>query len=151
MVPFDTELAWLAGIIDGEGCFSVKRGRGAGRSHQLWLVICNTSEAMILRVVRILDALGVKHSKIRKVWKGEKATRYRATHLDRVMLDSMSAIKRNGGEAPADVAELLCEVIPSQAVVGNRQADDQAAEGVETRSVRPTNNPTHECPASLAN
>lgn len=195
MAPFDIELAWLAGIIDGEGCFSVKRGRGAGRSHQLWLVLCNTSEAMILRVVRILDALGVKHSNVRKVWKGEKATRwqfwldvtrkhdllrateavlphltakkteaeiaawflrracavnqYRASQLDRVMLDSMSAIKRNGGEAPADIAELIREVIPSQAVAGDRQADDQAAEGVETRSVSPTNNPTHECPASL--
>jgi hypothetical protein len=199
----DTDIAWLAGIIDGEGCFSIKRpivrksGERVGYKtcYQVWLVVCNTSEPMIERVRSILEAAGIKHQPIRKVWKGDKATRwqwwihiakkrellratelllphltakkveaevvawflrrackksvYRTTHLDRAVLDALSLVKRNGGEAPAEVAELLRAVIPSQAVSGDRMPSDQETEGVETRSVSPNNNPTHECPAPL--
>lgn len=198
----ETDLAWLAGIVDGEGCFSVKRPivrQGAHRtgkrtSYQLWLVICNTSEPMMLRVKSIFDALGVEGAKPRKVWKGKKATRwqhwleiarkhellcvtqallphltakrdealvvewflkracavknYKPTSLDRLALESMASIKRNGGEAPAEIVELLREVIPSQVVSGDHIAGGQETEGVETRSVSPNDNPTQECPAT---
>lgn len=197
------DIAWLAGIIDGEGCFSVKRpirrlsGKRVGykTSYQVWLVLCNTSKAMVERAVAILDGLGVKHQPVRRVWKGKKATRwqywlhvarkdevlrlteallphltakrceaemvtwflkracqksvYRTTVLDRAVLDGMAAVKRNGGEAPAEVRELLREVIPSQASVGHREIGEML-EGVETRSVTPKDNPTHERPASSA-
>ena len=43
---------------------------------------------------------------------------------------------------------MLREVIPSQAVSGHRLADGEEAEGVETRSVSPNDNPTQECPAT---
>ncbi len=198
----EADLAWLAGIVDGEGCFSVKRPitrQGAHRtgqrtSYQLWLVICNTSEPMMKRVRRIYDALGVTGAKPRKVWKGDRATRwqhwleiakkhellcvtqailphltakrdealivewflrracavknYKPTSLDRLAMESMAAIKRNGGEAPAEILQVLREVIPSQAVSGNRPADDLETEGVETRSVSSNDNPIHECPAT---
>lgn len=194
----EIDIAWLAGIIDGEGCFSVKQPvkRGSGRScHQVWLVICNTSESMMTRVASIIEALGAKRPSIRRVWKGKKATRwqfwvnvaqkddllritqavlpyltakkvegeviawflsracrtkaYVRTELDKLVLESLSAVKRNGGEAPAEVANLLREVIPSQAVPGHRSVTDEGAEGVETRRVSSNNNPAHECPARL--
>lgn len=197
----EADLAWLAGIVDGEGCFSVKRPivrksyqSGKRTSYQLWLVICNTSEPMMRRVRDIYDALGVTGAKPRRVWKGKKATRwqhwleiaqkhellrvtqailphltakrdealvvewflkracgaknYKPTSLDRLALESMAAIKRNGGEAPAEILELLREVIPSQAASGDHIAGGQEAEGVETRSVSPNDNPTHECPTT---
>lgn len=197
----EADLAWLAGIVDGEGCFSVKRPivrksyqSGKRTSYQLWLVICNTSEPMMRRVRDIYDALGVTGAKPRRVWKGKKATRwqhwleiaqkhellrvtqailphltakrdealvvewflkracgvknYKPTSLDRLALESMAAIKRNGGEAPAEILELLREVIPSQAVSGDHAAGGQETEGVETRSVSPNDNPTHECPTA---
>lgn len=194
------DIAWLAGIIDGEGCFSVKRpirrlsGERAGfqTTYQVWVVLCNTSKAMVERAVAILDGLGVKHQPVRRVWKGKRATRwqywlhvarkdevlrlteallphltakrceaemvswylkracqkpcYKTTVLDRVVLDAMADVKRNGGEAPAEVRELLREVIPSQADVGHR-AIGETSEGVETRSVTPKDNPTQERPA----
>jgi len=196
MSTSETDIAWLAGIVDGEGCFSVKRGRGARASaHQLWLVICNTSETMIKRVERILVANGVEFPPVRKVWKGERATRwqwwihvqkkhallkvtglllphltakrdealvfawflrracavkkYKSTLFDKAALDALSAVKRNGGEAPAEVRELLREVIPSQAVQGDRLVDDQGTEGVEARAKTSTSNSLHECPAAL--
>ncbi len=198
----EADLAWLAGIVDGEGCFSVKRPitrQGAFRngqrtSYQVWLVICNTSEPMMLRVKRIFDALGVTGAKPRRVWKGKKATRwqhwleiakkhellrvtqailphltakrdealvvewflkracgvksYKPTSLDRLALESMAAIKRNGGEAPAEILEILREVIPSQAVSGSHLAGGLETEGVETTSVSSNDNPTHECPTT---
>lgn len=199
------DIAWLAGIIDGEGCFSVKRpivrrsGKRSGykTSYQVWLVLCNTSLSMVERAQKILRGLGIEPQPIRKRWKGKKATRwqywlhlakkadvlratqallphltakkteaevvvwflnracqaktYKTTHLDRVMLDSMSLIKKNGGEAPAEVADLLREVIPSQAESGASVAAGVDSEGVETRSVSPNNNPTQERPAASLN
>lgn len=199
----ETDLAWLAGIVDGEGCFSVKRPivrqgvcrTGKRTSYQLWLVICNTSEPMMLRVKRIFSALGVEGAKPRRVWKGKKATRwqhwleiarkhellrvtqallphltakrdealvvewflkracakksYKPTSLDRLALESMSTIKRNGGEAPAEVLEVLREVIPSRAVSGDRSSGDLETEGVETTSMSSNNNSTQERPTSV--
>lgn len=197
-----TDIAWLAGIIDGEGCFTVKRpiprdllrhGRNK-TSYQLWLVLCNTSEAMVRRAAQIFTDLGVGYQPIRRVWKGDKATRwqywvhvarkndllritqallpyltakkieaeitvwfltracqvkaYKATKIDSMVLDTLSLIKRNGGEAPAEVHELLREVIPSQAVFGQQNTVEKT-EGVETRQVSPNNNLAHECPTTL--
>ena len=197
-----TDLAWLAGIVDGEGCFSIKRpivrqsGRrqGSRTSYQVWLVLCNTSRPMMERVRSIMSAAGLRPQRLRKVWKGKKATRwqywldltrkhdllrmtelllphltakrveaevvawflrrsckarcYSATHLDRAVLESLSLVKRNGGEAPAELEDLLREVIPNQAVEGSDAVSEGATEGVETRSVSPNDNPIHECPAA---
>lgn len=198
----NSNIAWLAGIVDGEGCFTVKRpikrksGKRSGdsTSYQLWMVLCNTSKPMIDRVSMILSENGVQHQPIRRVWKGKKATRwqfwihvarkrdllrlteillphltakrdeaeivfwyltracqktvYRTSAVEAAVLDSMAVIKRNGGEAPSEVKAMLREVIPSQAESGNHEPCGLDSEGVETRSVSPNKNPTHECPAS---
>jgi hypothetical protein len=202
MVATEKDIAWLAGIIDGEGCFSVKRairrrtGRRAGSwtSYQLWIVLCNTSEPMIRRSERILRDMGVHFQPVRRVWKGKKATRwqywlhvarkadvlslteqllphltakalearafawflrkacrvkqYYATVLDKAVLDALSLVKRNGGEAPAEAEELFREVIPSQAVEGPDAVSGGSAEGVESRGPSPNGNDPHERPAA---
>lgn len=191
----DTDIAWLAGIVDGEGCFSVKRPvqRGTGRTtYQTWLVVCNTSRAMMDRVAAIIAGLGCAAPRINRKWKGQKATRwqyeiviaakhdllvvtnallphltakkveasafswflsracsdraYVRTELDKVVLEALSKVKRNGGEAPAEVYQLLREVIPSEAFSG---AADRPSENerVETRELSASNNAPHECPA----
>jgi hypothetical protein len=197
------DVAWLAGIVDGEGCFSVKRPMPRnsaihGRtmtSWQLWLVVCNTSRSMIERAQRVLTELGVHTQPIRRVWKGKKATRwqywlhvarkddlrrataallphltakrveaavvlwfltracqkraYHPTALDGAVLGTMAFIKRNGGEAPAEVVELLREVIPSEAALGADGSSAGGAERVETRAVTPKDNRPQERPAPL--
>ena len=202
MTPSDIDIAWLAGIVDGEGCFSVKRSivrlsgerKGHVTARQVWLVLCNTSESMIKRAEGILLGLGITPQPVRRVWKGKKATRwqfwlhiarkhdllrvtegllphltakadeariviwflrracavkiYRTTPLDRLALDSMSAIKRNGGEAPAEVKDLLREVIPSEATEGAASAAG-SVERVETTRQSPNSTAAHELPASL--
>lgn len=191
-----SDIAWLAGIIDGEGCFSIKspvrfdrKGRGC---HQVWLVLCNTNRPMVERAARIVESIiGAKPPTIRKVWKGVKATRhqywlnlvakrdlllvtealiphltskwfeanvvawylkracavamYRQTELDALVLKCLSATKRNSGEAPAEVLELLREVIPSEAFLAVGAAD-RRNERVETRGVSANDKPLHECP-----
>jgi hypothetical protein len=194
-----TDIAWLAGIADGEGCFSVKRPSRSVHSFVLWFVLCNTSLPMMERVARILKDAGVAHAPMRKVWKGDRATRwqywinvsrkhellkltelllphltakkcegeivawflrkacapnakyknYHQTDLDRAVMSTMSAIKRNGGEAPPEAEELLRAVIPSEAFFGHHEASGVEKERVETRSLSPNNNATHECPAPL--
>lgn len=198
MKATQTDIAWLAGIIDGEGCFSVKRPvkRGIGRTcHQVWLVLCNTSRQMVERAVDVIEDIGAKRPAIRRVWKGKKATRYqywlnvvqkddlllvtktllphltakrieaevvawfltracqarayRRTKLDIVVLESLSAVKRCGGEAPADVADLLRQVIPSEALEGaSAGRAGQSGERVETSDLTATDNDRHERPAS---
>jgi hypothetical protein len=192
----NSDIAWLAGIVDGEGCFSVKmpvvRGRGR-HCHQVWLVICNTSKAMIDRATDIMCTLGIKRPTIRRVWKGKKATcwqywvnlcgkedlllvteallphltakrveaevvawflrracmqrAYKRTALDKAALESLSAVKRNGGEVPAEVEDLLRAIIPSQAFRGTDSATSGLKEGVETRRMSPSNTSAQEPPA----
>jgi hypothetical protein len=75
----ETDIAWLAGIIDGEGCFSVKNPvkTGKGRHcHQVWIVVCNTNMNMIVRVGNIIENLGCARPSIRKVMK-DKVTTHR--------------------------------------------------------------------------
>jgi len=67
--------------------------------------------------------------------------KYKATVLDRAMAEVAQKLKLGRGEAPAEANQLLGEVIPNQATVGK-----VAVEGLQTRSVSPNNNPTHECP-----
>lgn len=84
MLPSVSDIAWLAGIIDGEGCFTVKSPirrlsgarKGSNTSYQVWIVLCNTSKTMVDRAARILTEAGVHYQPIRKVWKGKRATRW---------------------------------------------------------------------------
>lgn len=67
--PSDTELAyelgWFAGIFDGEGCLTMRHcGRGIGYSPHF--EITTSSEAMILKVKKIIMRLGIESGTISK-------------------------------------------------------------------------------------
>lgn len=72
MKPLNERLAWLAGIIDGEGTVSLqitsrsrraKTSFGRRRERSLtWKVdVSNTNASLIAEVVSILDSLGIKY------------------------------------------------------------------------------------------
>lgn len=59
-----TKLAWLAGILDGEGCLGVYNNKQKGRKYYATrphIVIVNTDTILIDEAVMILNALGVKY------------------------------------------------------------------------------------------
>jgi len=53
-----TDLAWLAGIIDGEGSIALTHG-GNGTSPVLRLMIYNSDEAILFKCRAILDDAGI--------------------------------------------------------------------------------------------
>lgn len=67
-LPDNCKLAWLAGIVDGEGCFSIFRHcRGLDRAGQPYehtsasITITNSCAALLDTARSILTALGVKY------------------------------------------------------------------------------------------
>ncbi len=54
----ETDRAWLAGIIDGEGCVSLIR---RGTYYVPSVKIANTNEKLILRLKEILNLAGVEY------------------------------------------------------------------------------------------
>lgn len=60
----NVDLAWLAGIIDGEGCFSIYtnvRSDAENSSISASLTITNSNKLLIDRCMEILDSLDVKY------------------------------------------------------------------------------------------
>lgn len=54
-----TDIAWLAGIVDGEGCFAVRHNvRGIGYSPAFF--IDNSSKSMIDKAAKIIRAMNVE-------------------------------------------------------------------------------------------
>jgi hypothetical protein len=58
----DTDLAWMAGIIDGEGCITITRRSGPRHVNSLYLRIANTNETMILRITELFRGAKVYYS-----------------------------------------------------------------------------------------
>jgi hypothetical protein len=79
MVP-KTDIAWLAGIIDGEGSISCRLYPRRKTSVQTQMILCNTSKSMIDRVVSILDDMGIGHGSVRVVDKDVKQPHYKAQY-----------------------------------------------------------------------
>lgn len=62
-----TEAAWLAGFIDGEGCFHAavrKEGRMALQVH-----IANTNRPVMEEVARLLGVDNLRSTKLRRGWR----------------------------------------------------------------------------------
>jgi hypothetical protein len=74
-----TDLAWLSGIIDGEGCVTARQN--SIRSLGFRVTIESVSVAMIGRVCSILHQCGVEHTTEGPMWR-ERSTR--ASHRIRV-------------------------------------------------------------------
>jgi hypothetical protein len=64
MVVRDVDLAWLAGVIDGEGCFSicsVNRKDADNPSPSAYLSITNSNDLLLKRCRQIFDELNIKY------------------------------------------------------------------------------------------
>jgi hypothetical protein len=64
MTVQDVDLAWLAGIVDGEGCFSIfinNRKDAFNPSISANLTITNSNCLLLARCKEILDALEIKY------------------------------------------------------------------------------------------
>ena len=67
MSDLSHRIAWLAGILDGEGCIAVYTFKGytsAARSHRNWrvrpvLAVTNTDDAMIHEIAAVFREVGV--------------------------------------------------------------------------------------------
>jgi hypothetical protein len=64
MAVHDVDLAWLAGVIDGEGCFSiygVSRKDANRPSPSAYLSITNSNDLLLRRCRQIFDELNIKY------------------------------------------------------------------------------------------
>lgn len=69
------ELAWLAGIIDGEGCIGLYYNRKNNAAYRPIITIVNTNNKLIIRICSLLNKLNIKYyfgtrkQNIQKNWK----------------------------------------------------------------------------------
>ena len=64
MAVRDIDLAWLAGVIDGEGCFSIYGVKGKdvdNPSPAAYLSITNSNDLLLQRCRQIFDELNIKY------------------------------------------------------------------------------------------
>jgi len=89
----NVDLAWFAGIIDGEGCFCIftnHRGNGAILpSISANLTITNSNCLLLNRCREILDALGIKY-----LYQDPKNGHQRGRRVMRVKIQNYSSLRR---------------------------------------------------------
>ena len=66
MKSVENRIAWLGGIIDGEGSVSVRR---KGRYLRPLVDVCNTNHAIINMVISIYEEFGIKYTLDLRRWK----------------------------------------------------------------------------------
>lgn len=96
-----TDLAYLAGLLDGEACFGARltnRGRHGAESGnvELRITVQSTSAAMINRIIAIYDELGIVY----------------AVEIGRMMAKSTRPAHRVDVRRRAEVETLLRAVFP---------------------------------------
>jgi hypothetical protein len=92
MVVHDVDLAWLAGIIDGEGCFSiysVSRKDADTPSPSANLTITNSNGLLLNRCREILDALSIKY-----LYHDPKNGHQRGRKVMRIRVKNYSSIRK---------------------------------------------------------
>lgn len=93
MTVQNTDLAWLAGIIDGEGCFCIftnNRGNGSiNPSISANLTITNSNCLLLNRCREILDALEIKY-----IYQDPKNGHQRGRRVMRVKIQNYSSLQR---------------------------------------------------------
>ena len=88
----DTDLAWLAGIIDGEGCFSIfinNRNDAMTPSISANLSITNSNGLLLNRCKEILDELQIKY-----LYNDPKNGHQRGRKVMRVRVKNYSSLRR---------------------------------------------------------
>ncbi len=92
MTVHDIDLAWLAGIIDGEGCFCIFTNcrKDAGNpSISANLTITNSNCLLLNRCREILDALEIKY-----IYQDPKNGHQRGRRVMRVKIQNYSSLQR---------------------------------------------------------
>jgi len=93
MTVQNIDLAWLAGIIDGEGCFCIftnNRGNGSiNPSISANLTITNSNCLLLNRCREILDALEIKY-----IYQDPKNGHQRGRRVMRVKIQNYSSLQR---------------------------------------------------------
>lgn len=94
MTVQDVDLAWLAGIIDGEGCFCIftnnnRSNRAINPSISANLTITNSNCLLLNRCREILDALEIKY-----LYHDPKNGHQRGRKVMRVKIKNYSSLQR---------------------------------------------------------
>ena len=92
MAAQDVDLAWLAGLIDGEGCFSiysVSRADAETPSPSANLTITNSNYLLLNRCKEILDELGIKY-----LYHDPKNGHQRGRKVMRIRVKNYSSIRK---------------------------------------------------------
>ena len=92
MTVQEVDLAWLAGIIDGEGCFSIfinNRKDAINPSISANLTITNSNCLLLNRCKEILDALEIKY-----LYQDPKNGHQRGRRVMRVKIKNYSSLKK---------------------------------------------------------
>jgi hypothetical protein len=62
----DTDWAYLAGFIDGEGCISTHPGNGSNPNHKRWRPIFSAQQADQVYLLSIYEKFGIGHFMLKK-------------------------------------------------------------------------------------
>ncbi|MCP9495413.1 MAG: hypothetical protein MSG64_13285 [Pyrinomonadaceae bacterium MAG19_C2-C3] len=94
MTVHDVDLAWLAGIIDGEGCFCIftnsnRSERAINSSISANLTITNSNCLLLNRCREIFDALEIKY-----IYQNPKNGHQRGRRVMRVKIQNYSSLQR---------------------------------------------------------
>jgi hypothetical protein len=92
MTVQDVDLAWLAGIIDGEGCFCIfsnRRTDAENPSISANLTITNSNYLLLNRCKEILDALEIKY-----FYHDPKNGYQRGRRVMRIRIKNYSSLRR---------------------------------------------------------
>jgi len=92
MTVQDIDLAWLAGIIDGEGCFSiysVTRKDAETPSPSAYLSITNSNRLVLDQCKKIFDELEIKY-----LYNDPKNGHQRGRRVMRIRIKNYSSLKR---------------------------------------------------------
>jgi hypothetical protein len=130
MTVQDVDLAWLAGIIDGEGCFCIftnSRKDAMKPSISANLSITNSNCLLLNRCREILDALEIKY-----LYQDPKNGRQRGRRVMRIKIKNYSSLQRiieltlPFFVGKAEQAKLVLEFVSLAGERGKLRYDDRA-------------------------
>ncbi|MDT4895976.1 MAG: hypothetical protein QOH25_1053 [Acidobacteriota bacterium] len=131
MQVHDIDLAWLAGVIDGEGCFSIfnnNRIDAENPSISASLTITNSNCLLLNRCREILDALDIKY-----YYHDPKNGHQRGRRVMRIKVKNYSSLQHLIGLmlpffiGKADQAKIMLEFVSLAGQRGKLRYEDRSA------------------------
>ena len=121
-----TDIAWLAGFFDGEGCISFNSHlvSGRGRRWVLKLVLANTHWPSVKRAAAMFPGLGCVHA---RMYRGKKWKPLLLWSVSSVQAELVLSALMPYLVAKRDEAELALEAVALRRSHRRRQANGQIA------------------------